>query len=222
MLLVQSRLSNSLMPSALTYEKLLFIYRCIVREHGNISPTSRKAWRAWPDSYKHEIIYISLLEPMHLRSWNAFKCRKRLYSTNDRLISIGGVWGKQHSDGSFICLWKRANWFFKILIFISCVDLNHCAEKMECFPWKRVKNELEYIIVRKGNIYWAVTLKSFCELNNIVYTRAHVKIWSQEIWSQKFPLTFIMRYKFHGKKQIFLPPPSPAISISTCAQLTNK
>jgi len=110
-----------------------------------------------PDSYEHEIIYITLLEPIHLRSWNAFKCRKRLYSTNDRLISIGGIWGKQHSDGSFIRLWKKPNWFFKILIFISCVDLNHCAEKMECFPWKRVKRIGIYYCSER-NIYWAVTL----------------------------------------------------------------
>lgn len=79
----------------------------------NISSTSKKTSLARPDSHEHEIIYIALLEPMHLRSWNAFKCRKRLYRTNDRLISIGGVWGEQYRNESFtylcvyVCLCSR-------------------------------------------------------------------------------------------------------------------
>ena len=148
---------------------------------------------------------------MHLRSWNAFKCRKRLYSTNDRLISIGGIWGKQHSDGSFICLWKRANWFFKILIFISCVDLNHCAEKMECFPWKRVKrvgiyycSEGQYLLSRNSQIFlWTI-------LNWISTYRISCLYWNMIIEMTKIPFNFC--HKIHNsiikkktkKKQIFL------------------
>ena len=147
--------------------------------------------------YEYEIIYIALLEPMHLRSWNAFKCRKRLYSTNDRLISIGGIWGKQHSDGSFICLWKRANWFFKILIFISCVDLNHCAEKMECFPWKRVKrvgiyycSEGQYLLSRNSQIFlWTI-------LNWISTYRISCLYWNMIIEMTKIPFNFC--HKIHN------------------------